>query len=307
MMSAKRKALVLGGLTGLAATAQADVLEEAGWEVGRPGRSDLDFQAGNAFSKLERMLDATEPDLLVNGAAYTAVDDAEDNPDAADFLNRAVPAALGRMLKSRPSCTLLHYSSDFVFNGKKRSPYTTDDPADPLNVYGKSKAAGEDALLSLGLENCLIVRTAWLFGPGRGNFVTTILDLCRKNAGVDVVHDQIGSPTYTVDLARYSLKLVEAEAHGLFHVADAGEASWCELADEAVRLARLEGVIRPVTSSEFPRKAARPVYSVLDCSSFERMTGIKPRPWPQALRDYIFKNTAPGGDEPDGDREPGKA
>jgi dTDP-4-dehydrorhamnose reductase len=301
-MATKRKALVLGGFTGLAATAQADVLEEAGWEVRRLGRANLDFQAANAFGKLEGLLDALEPDLLVNGAAYTQVDAAEDNPDAADFLNRAVPAALGRMVKSRPSCVLLHYSSDFVFSGKKRSPYTTDDPTGPLSVYGKSKAAGEEALLSLGLDNCLVVRTAWLFGPGRGNFVTTVLNLCRKNGSLNVVHDQTGSPTYTGDLARGSLKLVEAEAHGLFHVAGAGEATWCELADEAARLARQECALRPVTSAEFPRKAARPVYSVLDCSSFERVTGSKPRPWPQALRDYIYKNTPPGGDEPDGER-----
>jgi dTDP-4-dehydrorhamnose reductase len=304
-MAAKRKALVLGGIGGLAATTQADVLMEAGWDVTRLGRQDLDFQAANAFGKLEGLLDALEPDLLVNGAAYTGVDAAEDHPDIADFLNRAVPAALGRMVKSRPSCILLHYSSDFVFNGKKRSPYTTDDPTSPLNVYGKSKAAGEDALLSLGLDNCLVVRTAWLFGPGRGNFVTTVLDLCRKNGSINVVHDQTGSPTYTEDLARCSLKLVEAEAHGLFHVVDAGEASWCELADEAARLARLECVIRPVTSAEFPRKAVRPAYSVLDCSSFERATGSKLRPWPHALRDYIYKNTMRDDDEPAGKRDAG--
>ncbi|MDR1685812.1 MAG: dTDP-4-dehydrorhamnose reductase [Desulfovibrio sp.] len=301
-MAAKRKALVLGGFTGLAATAQANVLEEAGWEVGRLGRADLDFQAADAFGKLERLLDALEPDLLVNGAAYTQVDAAEDNPDAADFLNRAVPTALGRMVKSRPSCVLLHYSSDFVFSGKKRSPYTTDDLTGPLNVYGKSKVAGEEALLSLGLYNCLVVRTAWLFGPGRGNFVTTVLDLCRKNSSINVVHDQTGSPTYTEDLAHCSLKLVEAEAHGLFHVAGTGEATWCELADEAARLVKLECAIRPVTSADFPRKAARPAYSVLDCSSFERVTGGKPRPWPQALRDYIYKYTMSGGDEPDMER-----
>ncbi|MDR2124114.1 MAG: dTDP-4-dehydrorhamnose reductase [Desulfovibrio sp.] len=306
-MAAKRKALVLGGFTGLAATAQANVLEEAGWEVTRMGRAELDFQASDAFGKLERLLDALEPDLLVNGVAYAQVDAAEDNADAADFLNRAVPAALGRMLKSRPSCTFVHYSSDFVFNGKKHSPYTTDDPTDPLNVYGKSKAAGEETLLSLGLDNCLVLRTARLFGPGRDNFVTTILNLCRKNGSVNVVHDQTGSPTYTEDLARCSLKLVEAEAHGLFHIVNAGESTWCELADEAARLARLECVIRPVTSAEFPRRAARPAYSVLDCSSFERVTGNKPRPWPQALRDYIYKNTTPGGDAPDEERDAGKA
>ncbi|MDR1946411.1 MAG: dTDP-4-dehydrorhamnose reductase [Desulfovibrio sp.] len=300
-MAAKRKALVLGGVTGLAASAQARVLEATGWEVRRLGRSDVDFLARDAFCRLETVIDAMEPDLLVNGAAFTRVDDAEDDPEGADFLNRALPAALSRMLKSRPSCTLLHYSTDFVFNGKKHSPYTTDDPTDPLNVYGKSKAAGEQALLTSGQENCLVVRTAWLFGPGRENFVTTILDRCRREKSINVVHDRVGSPTYTEDLAHYALKLVESEARGLFHLVGSGEASWCELADEAVRLARLECLIRPVTSAEFPRKAPRPAYSVLDCSSFERMTGIKPRPWPQALRDFIYANTAPGGDGPNGD------
>jgi dTDP-4-dehydrorhamnose reductase len=184
---------------------------------------------------------------------------------------------------------LVHYSTDFVFSGKKKTPYTIEDPPDPVNVYGKTKLAGEEALLSLGLERLLIIRTAWLFGPGKKNFVQTILERCQGAQAIGVVHDQVGSPTYTPDLARYSLKLVEAEGKGLYHVVNAGEANWCELASEAARLAQKECAINGIPSAVYPQKAVRPAYSVLDTTKFEQTTGITPRPWPQALQEYIFR------------------
>jgi dTDP-4-dehydrorhamnose reductase len=290
-VTAKRKALVLGGDSGLVGQSLSGVLEDAGWEVSRLGRRQIDFTQREASRRLEAFVDSLEPELIANAVAYTKVDAAEQNPDLAGLLNRALPATLGRIAKTRP-CVLVHYSTDFVFNGRKRVPYSTEDSPDPLSVYGKTKLAGEEALLSLELEKCLIIRTAWLFGPGRGNFILTILDRARKNKTVNVVYDQIGSPTYTPDLAAYTLKLVEAEEYGIFHVVNSGQASWCDLADEAVRLSQIECRVKPVSTAEYSQRARRPPYSALDCTRFYRLTGIKPRPWPQALRDYIYTHLA---------------
>ena len=291
-MTSAQKAVVLGGATGLVGQAMAEVLQASGWMVRSLSRSDVDFRAPDAADILGGLLDAIEPALVFNTVAYTQVDAAEDDPEAATLLNRTLPALLGRLVKTR-GCGLVHFSTDFVFNGKKRQPYVKEDPTDPLCVYGKTKLAGEEALLALDLPNGLIIRTAWLFGPGRKNFVSTILQCCQEKKGVNVVHDQIGSPTYTADLAQYTLKLVEAGASGLFHVVNSGQASWCELASEAAQLAQSQCVVTPITSSAYPQKAARPAYSVLDCRDLTRMTGISPRPWPQALREYIFKEFPP--------------
>ena len=291
-MTTQRKALVLGGRTGLVGQALMDVLRASGWDAVGTGRAGLDVSAPDAGARLEALIDFHEPSCVFNTIAYTKVDAAEDEPEAATLLNRTLPATLGRIIKTRP-CALVHYSTDFVFDGKKATPYTQEDPTGPLCVYGKTKLAGEEALLSFDLPRYLIIRTAWLFGPGRKNFVSTILQACKERRSLNVVHDQIGSPTYTPDLAQYTLKLVESGARGVFHIVNAGKASWCELAGEAVSLAQVECTVNPITSSEYPQKARRPAYSVLDCENLARQTGITPRPWPQALREYIFKAFPP--------------
>ena len=291
-MTRFQKAVVLGGRTGLVGQALVEVLHASGWEVTATDRSDIDFSQPDTARKLESLVDSVEPSCIFNAVGYTQVDAAEDNEEAATLLNRTLPAMLGRIVKTRP-CHLVHFSTDFVFNGKKSSPYTVEDATGPSSVYGASKLAGEEALLSLDLPRCSIVRTAWLFGPGRGNFVRTILNRCKEKRSINVVHDQVGSPTYTLDLAQYTLKLVEAGSCGLFHIVNSGQASWCELADEAVSFAQVECTVNAVPSSSYPQKAVRPVYSVLDTGSLERATGIAPRPWPQALREYIFREFPP--------------
>ena len=161
-------------------------------------------------------------------------------------------------------------------------------------------------MLALALPNVCIIRTAWLFGPGKKNFVRRILELCKEKSCaaaanhtdphkncLSVVHDQIGSPTYTPDLAAYSLKLVEKRPSGIFHITNSGKASWCELASEAVRLAQLECIVCPIPARDYPCKACRPQYSVLDTSRFTELTGIVPRSWPKALADYIYKEFLP--------------
>lgn len=283
-----QRALVLGGKTGLVGQALMEALHGNGWEAKATERSTIDYTSSYAGEQLEALVEEYAPTCIFNAVGYTAVDAAEEHPEEADLLNRALPAMVGRVAKQF-SCQLVHYSTDFVFNGRKKTPYSVDDPTDPLNVYGKSKLAGEEALLALDFPDCIIIRTAWLFGPGKDNFITKILRACKANSSINVVHDQIGSPTYTPDLALYSLKLVEARARGVFHVVNSGVASWCELASEASRLAQAECTIMPIPSSAYPTKAVRPAYSVLDTSSLERAIGGSPRPWIQALTDYVFR------------------
>lgn len=294
-MSKTPKVLVLGGKGGLLGASLAAVLEKSGRHVavtGRPGRGV--FEAG----ALEDLLDKLEPDAVFNTWAYTQVDKAEDEPAEARRVNEALPALLGRLVQERP-CKLVHFSTDFVFDGRKDSPYLPDDPTGPSSVYGETKLAGERALLSLSLPNLLIVRTAWLFGPGKKNFVRTILDLAAERDELRVVHDQVGSPTYTCDLAAWAVALAAKDATGVFHVVNSGRASWAELAAEVIRLAGLPCRVVPIPSAEYPQKARRPAYSVLDTAAFSKATGITPRPWAQALADYVYREAGPAADNAD--------
>ncbi len=277
-------AVVLGGKTGLLGQSLAAVLTARGWTVHAPGRADLDLFDRPA---VEAYLAAAQANVLFNTVAYTKVDQAEDEPAEAARLNRQLPLILGKAVHATGTA-LVHYSTDFVFNGKKTSPYTTEDPTDPRSVYGQTKLQGERELLALNLPKLLIIRTSWLFGPCKINFVTRILELAQTRPELSVVHDQVGSPSYTPDLAVNSLALLESGASGLFHLANSGRASWCELATEAVQCADLPCRIKPITSAEYPQKACRPAYSVLDLSAFTAATGLTPRPWVQALREFLF-------------------
>lgn len=279
-----RSAVVLGGKTGLLGQALYMAMTRKGWTVHAPGRADLDLFDRPA---VEDYLARTGADILFNTVAYTKVDQAEDEPSEAARLNRQLPLVLGHASRNA-GVRLVHYSTDFVFNGRKTTPYTTEDQPDPRSVYGSTKLQGERELLALGLPGLIIIRTSWLFGPCKINFVTRILELAAARAELTVVHDQVGSPSYTPDLAANSLALVEAGATGLFHLANSGQASWCELAAEAVRGADLPCRVKPITSAQYPQKAVRPAYSVLDLSKFTAATGITPRPWLQALREFLF-------------------
>ena len=283
-------ALVLGGATGMLGQALTRAAEAKGWTVRTLGREDGPITSPDW---LEARIADLNPRYVFNAVAYTAVDDAEEHADEAYAVNKSFPALLGRIVRGS-SVRLIHYGTDFVFNGKKRTPYVEDDPTDPLSVYGASKLAGEQALLTAAPDHACVLRSAWLFGAGRKMFVSTILRLAASSPRLTVVHDQVGSPTFTADLAAMSLALAEAEATGVVHAANGGQASWCELACEAVSLANVDSLVQPITSEQWPQKARRPTYSVLDTGRLTRLTGIKPRPWPQALRDYIFQSFAAG-------------
>lgn len=285
------RAVVLGGKTGLLGQALSALLISRGWTVHSPGRDDLNIFDREAVADYVRAADAQ---ALFNTVAYTRVDAAEDEPSEAARLNRQLPLLLA---SAAPDVLHVHFSTDFVFSGRKNTPYTTTDQPEPRSVYGQTKLQGERALTGLGLSRLLIIRTSWLFGPGKINFVTRILELASSRPELSVVHDQIGSPTYTPDLAAGTLALVEAGATGLFHLANSGQASWCELAAEAVRCADIPCRVVPIPSSDYPQKAERPAYSVLDLSAFIAVTGITPRPWVQALREFVYSRVGADGGE----------
>ena len=278
-------AVVFGG-NGLLGRAIVRALRDAGADVATPPRAEADV---TDEEQVAAVLDRRRPDLVVNATGYTAVDKAEDDRAAAFILNRTAPALLCRQA-ARAGAAFVHYSTDFVFDGQNDAPYAEDAPTHPLNVYGESKLAGERAVLGeCGNPRALVLRTAWLFGPGKINFVEKMLTLGGERDELRVVGDQIGSPSYTPDLAAYTLALLRKDARGLFHVVNSGHASWCELASEALAVAASECRVESIASEEYPSRAARPGYSVLDTGAFTRATGVTPRPWVQALREYVFQ------------------
>lgn len=279
------RALILGGRTGLLGQALVRACNARHWNVQSLGRDDGDLLD---YDWLVAAIESAQPDIIFNTIAWTQVDAAEEHASEAYRWNRALPSLLGRIVHGSPT-HLLHYSTDFVFSGHADQPYTEEDTPEPASVYGASKLEGEEALRQNAPKNSCIVRTAWLFGPGRRNFVSVIVDACKKKDAISVVHDQKGSPTYSLDLAHWSVLLAEKKATGLFHAVNGGRATWCELACEAVALAETTCRVEPISSAEWPQKAKRPSYSVLGTSKLTATLGVAPRPWPQALRDYIFQ------------------
>ncbi|CCH47366.1 dTDP-4-dehydrorhamnose reductase [Pseudodesulfovibrio piezophilus C1TLV30] len=235
---------------------------------------------------IEKILNKINPDLIINAAAYTNVDRAEDETEAAFSLNATAPLLLAVEAAKR-DILLVHYSTDFVFRGDKKRPYGVTDKPGAFSVYGISKAEGERNLLEFGYDKTLLIRISWLFGAGKMNFVEKILSFAQREMQITVVNDQIGSPSYTTDIAENTLALIRHDANGIYHLANSGTTSWFGLASEAVKIAGLNCTIEPVPSHKYPTKAVRPKYSVLDLSDFTQLTGITPRSWQEALKEYM--------------------
>lgn len=226
------------------------------------------------------------PDIIINCAAYTDVDGCEREQEQAFAVN--AEGVKNIAVACRETGVLLyHVSSDFVFDGTKRTPYTEDDDVGPLSVYGRSKLAGEQYIRKL-LSRYVIVRTSWLFGRAGRNFVTTILKFAEEREELRIVNDQAGCPTYAVDLARAIKSLLNNAAQGMYHICNSGTCTWYDFASEIVKLAGYKTRIVPITSAELARPASRPQYSAMDCSRIMAATGFRPRPWQEALQEYIF-------------------
>jgi dTDP-4-dehydrorhamnose reductase len=242
---------------------------------------DLDIRDAD---KVQEVLHKARPEWIVLAAAYTNVDDCESHPELAMAVNRDGPVNVAQAAK-RIGAKLLFISSDYVFDGKKTSPYETEDPRNPQSAYGRSKAEAEVRLLEV-LPECCIARTSWLFGPDGKCFPDTILKLAANRPTLDVVDDQRGCPTYSVDLSRAIIGLCRNHARGIVHVTNASDCSWFEFAREIVKGGGFATEVRPVSSQQMARPAPRPAYSVLSPKSL-REYGITMPTWQDALQRYL--------------------
>jgi dTDP-4-dehydrorhamnose reductase len=234
--------------------------------------------------RVREVVQEASPNWIVLAAAYTDVDGCESNPELAFAVNRdgAVNVAVAA---KEIGAQLLFLSSDYVFDGRKTTPYETGDARNPQSVYGRAKAEAEIKLLEL-MPECCIARTSWLFGTGGKCFPDTILKLAASRPALDVVNDQRGSPTYTEDLARAIIQLCRKDARGILHVTNAEDCTWFEFAQEIVRGAGLSTAVRPVSSKQMARPAPRPAYSVLSLARLQTL-GIEMPSWQDALRRYL--------------------
>lgn len=277
------KALITGACGQVARAWAASA--PAGWEIAALARAELDIADAGA---VDRAVKGRQPDLILNAAAYTAVDRAEGEAEAAFAINRDGARNLAAAAEA-VGARFVHLSTDFVFNGAGARPYRPDDPTGPVNVYGASKLAGEQAV-RVAAPRALIVRSAWIYGPGGSNFLAAMLRLMADRGEVGVVSDQIGTPTSTLTLASGLWGLVAAQAKGTWHFTDAGIASWYDfaqaIAEEALAAGLLTAApkVRPIATSDYPTAARRPAYSVLDCRATYALIGRPAPHWREALR-----------------------
>ena len=225
------------------------------------------------------------PDLIINAAAYTAVDRAESEPELAFEVNGKASGELGK-IAARARIRVVHFSTDYVFDGTAKEPYIEDAPTNPINVYGASKLAGEHALRESGAQY-LLIRTQWLFGPHGNSFPRTMWERVAKDVPTTVVSDQTGKPTYTVDLAICTWRLAEAGVEGVIHVANSGCATWYEVARHVFTLAGKPHLITPCATGDYPMMARRPSYTVLSTVKAEAVLGHRMPDWRSAVERFI--------------------
>ncbi len=231
------------------------------------------------------------PEAVINLAAYTDVDGCEQDEGKAFAINAEgmKHVALGAL---KCGAKVIYLSTDYVFDGKRGRPYLEDDPPHPINAYGRSKLRGEQYVQDL-VKDALIVRTQWLYGRHGKNFIASILRLAREKGALSIVNDQVGSPTYTVDLSKAIAALMGHDARGIYHVANSDLCSWYAFGLEILKLSGMTHVgVTPISTKESDRPAARPAYSVLNTEKLKRETGWVMRPWLEALEEYLSKGSS---------------
>ena len=248
------------------------------------GRADVDLSDAAA---LAQAVQRVQPSLIVNAAAHTAVDRAETEPDIAFAINAIAPGVLAQQA-AKLNALLVHYSTDYVFDGSQRTPYRESDPTHPLGVYGESKLAGEQAVQDSGCRH-LLLRTSWVYDSTGRNFLTTMLRLAKQHGKLRVVGDQHGSPTSAAMIAEASLQLIRSMLNqpamqgGLYHLTAQGQTTWHGFAQAIMHKAGLDIPIEAITTADYPTPAKRPAYSVLDSSKLQREFNYRLPDWQQAL------------------------
>ncbi len=245
--------------------------------------AELDITDMNAVQKF---VQGNHIDTIINCAAYTAVDKAEEDVALAEKINVSGPENL-----AKTGCKIVHISTDYVFDGKGYKPYTPEDEPCPISVYGKTKRAGELAVLKYAKES-IIIRTAWLYSPYGNNFVKTMRHLGAEKESLNVVNDQIGTPTYAGDLAEAIVKIlpqISETTKGIYHFTNEGVCSWYDFATEIMEMSGLKCQVNPIPSSAYPTKAIRPFYSVLDKSKIKEVFDIQIQHWKKGLEKCLKK------------------
>lgn len=276
--------ILVTGAKGMLGTDLVPILEKDGHEVTATDIEEMDITVPDQIIEMVR---TTKPAIIIHCAAYTQVDKAEEEPDKAFLINGKGTENIALVCRDF-GIDLCYLSTDYVFNGEKEEPYVPEDKTNPVNTYGASKLAGENAILQ-SVEKFYIIRTSWLYGKNGKNFVKTILDLAKSQNEIKVVDDQIGSPTWTVSLARAMSKLIGTGKYGTYHVTDKtdGGISWYGFAEAIVGLSHLDCRVIPVTSSEFARPAKRPKNSVLDLSKIKLTLNEDAAVWKEALKNFF--------------------
>ncbi|MCD9023646.1 dTDP-4-dehydrorhamnose reductase [Cohnella silvisoli] len=274
--------VLITGAEGQVGRELVSVFENRGCEVYAYGRSDLDITNGERVSETVNRI---KPDAIVHSAAYTKVDQAEADPDQAFLINGTGTKNVVLAAEAVGS-KFVYISTDYVFDGKGIKPYNEQHPVNPVSVYGKSKLAGEQVVRSLH-SRYFIVRTSWVYGQYGHNFVKTMLKLAEDKYSVSVVADQIGSPTYAVDLAECISRIVQSSQYGIYHVSNSGSCSWYEFAKAIYEEAGISLTLQPVDSDAFPRLAKRPNYSVMDHNNLISNGFGEMRNWREALAEFI--------------------
>jgi len=248
------------------------------FEVSAFIRKELDIVN---FKEVEKVCEKLKPDFIVNAAAFTAVDRAETERELALKINSEAVRNLAQICKKNGT-KLIHFSTDYVFDGEGENGFVEDDEARPVNFYGESKLAGEREILKSGCDFA-IVRTSWLFGEGE-NFVTKMLELAGKNTQIKVVSDQIGSPTFTVDLAKMTHEILDKNLSGIFHATNSGATSWADFARKIFEIKNFPTKVLEISTVEFPTPAKRPRNSVLRNTKLPKL-----RSWEEALGEFLKK------------------
>lgn len=290
--------ILLTGGNGQVGRALRQVLPQSGTMV-VPDRGMLDLANPDTIRSVVR---DCRPTLIVNAAAYTAVDRAESEADLAMAVNSIAPGVLAEEAR-RLSIALVHYSTDYVFDGTKPTAYTETDTPNPLSVYGKTKLAGEQAIQAVGAAH-YILRTSWVYAAEGANFLNTILRLARERPELRIVDDQTGAPTWARAIAEMTLQMLIAgrgdtnPRHGLYHLTATGAVTWCGFArailDEAQKISgTMPSKLTPITTTEYPLPARRPANSRLDTARFTTAFGITPAPW-QNMLERCMQEKRPG-------------
>ena len=282
------KLLVIGSAGRLGAALKREY--QGKFDVAGFDHAQLDL---SNFDKIREKLEETDFDVLINAAAFTNVDLCETQPDQAFRINAEAPRVLAEICGDK-NAKLIHFSTDYVFDGEKRAPYTEEDEANPISLYGESKLAGEKNALTAQNRH-LVVRVSWVFGPDRPSFIDGMIKQAQENEKVDAIADKFSTPTYTHDIAKMLPQFFESDVEGgILHFANAGKCSWQEYAQWALDCCRESGVptkaktVGPLKLNDMQAWVARrPVYSVLSTAKYAQFTGTPPRTWRDAVADYI--------------------